>query len=99
MTIHRGDRKSDNPRLQCSCCAKWMRLHGVRVNPQTGEREQFYRFYGGCGYTDGGDHLAGKAGPDGCRDVCDDCCHKECKRLSDEHGASFKMPPYYGQAL
>lgn len=75
--IHPKDRRADNPRLQCSCCAKWKRLHG---RDSTGE--MFYRFYGGCGYTDG-DHLAGKADHHGCRDICDDCCQRECKRLSE----------------
>lgn len=42
-------------------------------------------FYGGCGYTNG-EHLAGSVGKDGCRDVCDACCHTECKRLAENGG-------------
>lgn len=76
MAIHPADKRANNPRLQCACCAKWMRLSGVRKNAN-GEPEHFYRFYGGCGYTNG-DHLAGKGG----NDVCDECCHRECSRLA-----------------
>lgn len=73
--IHPADRLASNPRLQCSCCGKWKRAMGTKIDEKTGRREQFYRFFGGCGYTNG-DHLAGK------NDVCDDCCQTECKRLS-----------------
>lgn len=77
MAIHPKDKLSNNPRLQCSVCAKWMRLYGLKRNA-VGEMEMFYRFYGGCGYTNG-DHLAGNH-----IDVCDECCHKECKKFSEE---------------
>ena len=68
--IHPKDEKSSNPRLQCSCCAKWMRLFG---RDESGKRIQ--RFFGGCDYSDG-DHLAGDK-----RDVCYECCKKFCKEL------------------
>lgn len=78
MAIHPKDKLADNPRLQCSACHKWMRLHGR--DKKTGD--MFYRFYGGCAYTNG-DHLAGKPNADGCHEVCDGCCQMECKRLSE----------------
>lgn len=73
--IHPKDKNSSNPRLQCSVCRRWMRLHGVKVID--GIVETFQRFYGGCDFTNGGDHLAGDM-----VDVCDNCCQKECKALS-----------------
>lgn len=59
------DRGSQNPRMQCNECGKWMRLHGTK----DGERIQ--RFAGSCEAT-GGDHPAGG-------DVCVDCCPKRCR--------------------
>jgi hypothetical protein len=73
MAIHPKDTGANNPRLQCSVCAKWMRLHGRDENGQA-----FQRFYGGCGFTMG-DHLAGDK-----TDVCHECCQTECKRLKCE---------------
>lgn len=78
MAIHPSDRLASNPRLQCSCCGKWKRLMGTKI--ENGHCVQFYRFFGGCGYTNG-DHLAAKRG--NTNDVCDDCCQRECKRLSE----------------
>jgi hypothetical protein len=78
MAIHPADKRSDNPRLQCSVCAEWKRLHGR--DPVTGR--MIYRFFGGCSYNHGNDHLAGKANTDGCIDVCDTCCHIHCKEIA-----------------
>lgn len=69
------DRGSQNPRIQCDCCGRWMRLHG-----RDKDGKAFQRFYGGCGYNKGGDHLAGG-------DVCDICCHRECMKLAAEKPA------------
>jgi hypothetical protein len=70
--IHPKDGCSNNPRLQCSVCRRWMRLHGVK------DGVAFQRYYGGCHYTTG-DHLAG----DGAI-VCDQCCQRECAKLSSQ---------------
>jgi hypothetical protein len=70
--IHPRDLTADNPRLQCVVCGKWKRLRDQRTGAQ--------RFYGGCVYAHGGDHLARK-GTD--HDVCEDCCHKKCKELAN----------------
>lgn len=75
MAVHPKDKRSSNPRLQCSVCGQWKRL-------QTNDPDRPYRFYGGCGFT-GGDHLAGKVGADGCREVCTDCCETECRKLAE----------------
>jgi hypothetical protein len=72
--IHPKDKSATNPRLQCSVCHKWMRLHRAKPDPQTGHSQ---RFFGGCSFTRG-DHLAGDK-----MDVCDDCCRTECKRLAE----------------
>lgn len=90
MAVHIKDRNAANPRLQCSCCARWMRLHGKRLQVVDGEVKEVavQRFYGGCDHNNGGDHLAGKTGEDGCLDVCDACCQSECKRL-----AALKVSP------
>lgn len=71
------DKGSANPRMQCSVCGRWMRLHGKRLGVVNGEIVEiaFQRFYGGCSYNNG-DHLAGDGG-----DVCDVCCHRECMKL------------------
>ena len=82
MAIHPADKAHGrNPRLQCVCCARWMRLHGKRLEVVNGEVKEvaFQRFYGGCDYTDGGDHAAAKNGDN---DVCEVCCHVECKRIA-----------------
>lgn len=71
MAIHPKDLRASNPRLQCCVCGKWKRL-----NKSNGEQT----FYGGCNFSNG-DHLAGKTGPDGCNDVCDECCERECLKL------------------
>ncbi len=68
MAIHNKDRISTNPRIQCSVCGQWKRLHGV---DEKGYAIQ--RFYGGCRATKG-DHIAGNK-----IDVCDECCKKHCK--------------------
>lgn len=78
MPIHPKDTCADNPRLQCSVCAKWKRLHGRDPGGK-----MLYRFFGGCGYNAGNDHLAGRPSADGCNDVCDDCCHVSCKALAE----------------
>ena len=72
------DQGSANPRMQCSVCGRWMRLHGKRLEVVDGKVTEvaFQRFYGGCSYGKG-DHLAGNGG-----DVCDVCCHRECMKLA-----------------
>lgn len=77
MAIHPADRKANNPRMQCVVCAKWKRLHGRDANG-----EMFYRFFGGCGYTNG-DHAAGK-GKGHPNDVCDDCCQIACRAITEK---------------
>lgn len=71
------DQGSQNPRMQCSVCGRWMRLHGKRLEAVDGQITEVavQRFYGSCNHT-GGDHLAG----DGAN-VCSACCDAECKRL------------------
>jgi hypothetical protein len=59
---------SQNPRMQCTICGQWKRLHG-RVNG-----EQIQRFFGSCDFT-GDEHLAGHG------DVCHECCGTRCKEL------------------
>lgn len=78
MAIHPKDHASDNPRLQCSVCRRWMRLHGKRLEAVNGKVEEvsFQRFFGGCPFTQG-DHLAGDK-----TDVCHACCEVECKKLA-----------------
>jgi hypothetical protein len=70
-----------NPRLQCAACGRWMRLHGKRLELVDGAVTEVavQRFYGGCTYNNGGDHLAGKIDNN---DVCDACCRVECKKLA-----------------
>ena len=72
------DHGSANPRMQCSACGRWMRLHGKRLEAVKGNVVEvaFQRFYGGCAYNNG-DHLAGNGG-----DVCNVCCHRECMKLA-----------------
>lgn len=74
------DMGSANPRMQCSVCGRWMRLHGKRIEVVHGRPTEvaFQRFYGGCNHADGGDHLAGDHA-----DVCTVCCDRECKRLKE----------------
>lgn len=76
--IHPDDVTKNNPRLQCCVCGQWKRLHMAKRDMSPGGYERSQRFFGACAYTEG-DHPAGK-GPN--QDVCDDCCHKECRRLA-----------------
>lgn len=73
------DPKSANPRMQCSECGRWMRLHGKRLEVVDGKVTEVavQRFYGGCGVTLG-DHPGGG-------DVCSRCCPDKCR----ERLASF----------
>lgn len=73
------DQGSENPRLQCSECGRWMRLHGKRLEAVNGRVTEVavQRFYGGCSVT-GGDHPGGG-------DVCSRCCPDKCR----ERLASF----------
>lgn len=66
------DRGSQNPRLQCGECGRWMRLHGKRMEIVNHEIKEvsIQRFYGSCGVT-GGDHPCGA-------DVCHICCPEKC---------------------
>lgn len=79
--IHPKDIGIENPRLQCAGCRRWMRLHGKRLELVCNEVKEvsMQRFYGGCKFNNGGDHLAGKIGDN---DVCDACCKIECKKLA-----------------
>jgi len=81
MTIHPKDKASENPRLQCAVCAKWKRLRGTDHDGNT-----FYRFFGGCSYSNGGDHLACNYEGDNI-DVCDECCHRECMKIAGSRPA------------
>lgn len=67
------DRGSQNPRLQCSECRRWMRLHGKRLDIIKGKVTEVavQRFYGECTAT-GGDHPGGG-------DVCSRCCPDKCR--------------------
>jgi hypothetical protein len=73
VASHPADKRRLNPRMQCDCCGRWMRL---RCKPyiSKGGYEADQKFHGGCSHSNG-DHLAG-------HDVCDDCCHTECKRIA-----------------
>lgn len=77
------DKGSQNPRMQCSVCGRWMRLHGKRHEVIGGVVTEvaFQRFYGGCSYNNG-DHLAGTG-----NDVCDSCCHTECMKIKASRSA------------
>jgi hypothetical protein len=75
------ERGQNNPRMQCDCCGKWKRIHASKPYMSKGGYEATQIFFGGCSYGNG-DHLAG-------HDVCDDCCHTECKRIAAERG----VPP------
>lgn len=60
------DRGSQNPRMQCSVCGRWMRLHG-----RDAAGIAFQRFYAACEDESGiiHGHVA---------DVCDRCCKQRC---------------------
>lgn len=60
------DKGSQNPRLQCGECGRWMRLHGIK----DADGKAIQRFYGSCNATLG-DHPCGK-------EVCSDCCPTKC---------------------
>lgn len=76
MAILQKERSQANPRMQCVVCGRWMRVH-CKPYQSKGGYEATQKFFGGCSYG-GGDHLAGAGGD---HDVCDDCCHIECKRI------------------
>jgi hypothetical protein len=71
MTTHPADHHAANPRVQCSVCGQWKRLHCHEYTSKGGYKAN-QTFFGGCAYTRG-DHLAGDH-----VDVCDDCCHAVC---------------------
>lgn len=79
MPRHPKDRNSFNPRVQCSCCKKWMR-ESSWIERADGSREQFQRFCA-CGYGNG-DHLVGDA-----VDVCQDCCQSKCREAAEKRAA------------
>ena len=58
--IHPKDKDKPNPRIQCSICGKWKRLHGTDKNGIA-----IQRFFGGC--NSGGEHR---------KDICQECCDK-----------------------
>lgn len=78
MAIHPADKHATNPRLQCVVCGQWKRLHTKDPQPPHDLKQTFF---GGCQYSDGGDHLAHK-GSD--HDVCELCCHTACKAIKDK---------------
>jgi len=73
------DKGSANPRMQCSVCGRWMRLHGKRLEVINGKVTEVavQRFFGSCAFNKGGDHLAGDHA-----DVCAGCCDQECMKLA-----------------
>lgn len=73
------DQGSQNPRMQCSVCGRWMRLHGKRLEVVDGQITEVavQRFFGSCSHSGGGDHLAGDHA-----DVCHVCCERECKAIA-----------------
>lgn len=73
------DAGSANPRMQCSVCGRWMRLHGKRLEVVNGNVTEVavQRFYGSCSHSGGGEHLAGDN-----IDVCAACCERECSRMA-----------------
>lgn len=89
MATHPKDRAADNPRIQCVVCGRWKRLH-VKAYTSKGGYEATQTFFGGCGYNGDNSHLAHKGADD---DVCDECCHIECKRLAGcDCQAPFERP-------
>ena len=72
MACHPSDRSAANPRLQCSVCGKWKRLHQKAKKPPFDSNQNFF---GGCHFT-GGDHLAGDK-----VDVCVECCETKCREM------------------
>lgn len=91
---HPKDRRSDNPRIQCVVCGKWMRLYKRRSD---GGWEQV--FWGGCSHRgpNGGTHLAEVNGDD---DVCQPCCDTRCKAIAEAATVkeSLTVPPAVSQA-
>ena len=78
MTTHPADARAQNPRIQCVVRGQWKRLHTKSPQPP---HDIAQTFFGGCIYSDGGNHLAGK---DGDNDVCELCCHVACKRIAEQ---------------
>lgn len=74
MATHPRDRNAANPRIQCSVCGKWKRLHTKDRHPPFDLRQTFF---GGCSFTNG-DHLAGDKS-----DVCAECCQIACRKISE----------------
>jgi len=72
------DKGSQNPRIQCGECGRWMRLFGYRLEAVGGKLKQveFQRFHGSCDVT-GGDHPCGQ-------EVCAVCCPTKCAARSPE---------------
>lgn len=68
---------SDNPRIQCGECGRWMRLHGKRMEAVGGKLKEvsFQRFHGSCEVTQG-DHPCGQ-------DVCAVCCPEKCRKRAE----------------
>lgn len=58
------DENSNNPRMQCSVCGQWKRLHGI---DEQGNAIQ--RFYSCCGEHGEFEHD---------ENVCDECCKTKC---------------------
>lgn len=85
------DKGSQNPRMQCSVCGRWMRLHGRRLEAVGGKVTEVavQRFFGSCGHNNGGPHLAGDK-----EDVCHRCCDIECKKASGFVYDQTKMFPF-----
>lgn len=74
------DRGSDNPRIQCGECGRWMRLHGRHLKAVDGKIQEVaaQRFYGSCEVTSG-DHPCGN-------EVCYICCPTKCALRARQQG-------------
>jgi len=79
MATHPKDHAAHNPRIQCVVCGKWKRFR-VKEYISKGGYEANQTFFGGCAYSEKGEHLARKGSDN---DVCDDCCHIACKAISE----------------
>jgi hypothetical protein len=78
-----ADRLTHGLAMQCAACGRWMRLHGKRLEVVDGEITEVavQRFYGGCDYNNGGDHLAATKDNS---DVCNRRCQIECKAIAEK---------------
>lgn len=73
--VRQIDKGKNNPRMQCSVCGKWRRLH-CKPYQSLGGYTAEQTIHGGCSHNNG-DHLAGDH-----VNVCDWCCHTACKEIA-----------------